>query len=96
MRFVTIRDLRNNSAEIQRQLPEEKEMVLTSNGKPFAILSATSADTLEEELTMIRRAQALAAVNCLQTRSVKLGTDRISLDEINKEINIQRGRRRQK
>ena len=80
MRFVTIRDLRNKSAEIQRQLPEEKEMVLTSNGKPFAILSATSADTLEEELVMIRRAQALAAVNYLQTRSVKLGKDLISLD----------------
>ncbi len=94
MRFVTIRDLRNNSAEIQRQLPEEKEMVLTSNGKPFAILSATSADTLEEELVMIRRAQAMTAVNYLQTQSVKLGTDRISLDEINKEISTQRGRRR--
>lgn len=90
MRFVTIRDLRNKSAEIQRQLPEEKEMVLTSNGKPFAILSATSAETLEEELTMIRRGQAMAAVNHLQTQSVKLGIDRISLDEINAEINSQR------
>jgi len=94
MRFVTIRDLRNKSAEIQRQLPEEKEMVLTSNGKPFAILSATSADTLEEELVMIRRAQAMTAVNYLQTQSVKLGTNRISLDEINEEISIHRGRRR--
>lgn len=96
MRFVTIRELRNKSAEIQRQLPEEKEMVLTSNGKPFAILSATSADTLEEELIMIRRSQAMAAVNYLQTQSVKSGTDRISLDEINAEINLQRKARRGK
>ena len=39
MRFITIRDLRSKSAQIQRELPKEKEMVLTSNGKPIAILS---------------------------------------------------------
>lgn len=37
MRFITIRDLRSNSAKIQRELPKEKEMVLTSNGKPITI-----------------------------------------------------------
>lgn len=96
MRFVTIRDLRSKSVEIQRRLPEEKEMVLTSNGKPIAILFATSSDTLEEELAMIRRAQAMTAVNFMQTQSVKSGADRISLDEINKEINAQRRSRRQR
>jgi antitoxin (DNA-binding transcriptional repressor) of toxin-antitoxin stability system len=86
MRFVTIRDLRGGSAKIQRQLPKEKEMILTSNGKPIAILSATSGDTLEESLAMLRRARAMAAVSCMQSKSVELGADRMSLVEINKEI----------
>ena len=47
MRFVTIRDFRSKSAQIQRELPKEREMVLTSNGKPIAILTATSADRIE-------------------------------------------------
>lgn len=96
MRFVTIRDLRSKAAEIQRRLPQEKEMVLTSNGKPIAILFATSPDTLEEELAMIRRIQAMTAVNYMQTQSVKSGADRLSLSEVNKEIDIHRRSRRQK
>lgn len=94
LRFVTIRDLRSKSAQIQRLLPEEKEMVLTSNGKPIAILSAVSKDTLEELLVAFRRARAMAAVNSMQTRSVELGADRISLGEINKEIAAERKSRR--
>lgn len=94
MRFVTIRDLRSKSAQIQRLLPKEKEMILTSNGKPIAILSATSESTLEESLIALRRARAMAAVDYIQTRSVRLGTDRMSLDEINREIAASRKSRK--
>ena len=86
MRFITIRDLRSKSAKIQQELPKEKEMVLTSNGKPIAILIATSAERFEESLAMIRRLRAMEAVDLMQRRSVEAGTDRMSLEEINKEI----------
>lgn len=86
MRFITIRDLRSKSAQIQRQLPKEKEMVLTSNGKPIAILSATSGDTLEKSLAMARRIRAENAVTSMQKRSMEVGNNRLSLDEINAEI----------
>ncbi|BCV22168.1 hypothetical protein hamaS1_22370 [Moorella sp. Hama-1] len=39
MRFVTLRELRLKSGEIWRQLQKEGEMVITSNGKPVAVLS---------------------------------------------------------
>ena len=93
MRFITIRDLRSKSSQIQRDLPKEKEMVLTSNGKPIAILSATSADKIEESLAMIRRVRAIMAVDYIQRRSVEVGTDRMSLEEINKEITTARKNR---
>jgi len=93
MRFITIRDLRSKSAQIQRDLPKEKEMVLTSNGKPIAILAATSADKIEESLAMIRRVRAIMAVDYMQRRSVEVGTDRMSLEEINKEITTARKNR---
>ena len=63
MRFITIRDFRSESAKIQRDLPKEKEMVLTSNGKPIAILTATSPDKIEESLAIIRRLRAMQALN---------------------------------
>lgn len=94
MRFITIRDLRSKSAQIQRELPKEKEMVLTSNGKPIAILTATSADKFEESLAIIRQMRALEAVDLMQRRSVEKGTDRMSLKEINQEITAARKERK--
>jgi antitoxin (DNA-binding transcriptional repressor) of toxin-antitoxin stability system len=96
MRFVTIRDLRSKSAQIQRELPKQKEMILTSNGNPIAILSAVSEDTLEESLSALRRTRAMAAVAYIQRRSVELGTDRLSLKEINKEITAGRKSRKRR
>lgn len=40
MKFLTVRDLRNKSAQIWKDLLEKKEMVITNNGKPVAILSS--------------------------------------------------------
>ncbi len=96
MQFITIRDFRNRSAEIQKQLLKEKELVLTSNGKPIAVLTSTSAERIEETLTMIRRLRAMEAVDLMQRRSVEAGTDRMSLREINKEIIAARRKRRAK
>ena len=86
MRFVTVRDLRGKSAQIWRKLNQDKEMVITSNGKPIAILSATSEGSLDETLAAIRTARAIGAVEAVQYQSVKRGLDKMSMEEINTEI----------
>ena len=93
MRFVTVRELRGNSAGIWRELSTEREMVITSNGKPIAILSAVSEETLEESLAAVRSARAIAAVDSMQRASVEAGTSRMSLQEINAEIASARSKR---
>jgi antitoxin (DNA-binding transcriptional repressor) of toxin-antitoxin stability system len=93
MKFVSVRDLRGKSAQLWKELPEEREMVITSNGRPIAILSAISESNLEESLAAFRQARAVKAVASLQRRSVKQGTDRISMDEINAEIKAIRKKR---
>ncbi len=94
MRFVTVRDLRGRSADIWRQLAEERELVVTSNGKPVGVLSAVSEETLEESLAAIRRARAESAVAAMQTQSVKTGRDKMPLKEVNAEVAAVRSRRR--
>ena len=86
MRFVSVRELRSRSAEIWRRLADEQEMVVTSNGKPVAILSAVSQESLDESLSAVRRARALAAVQSMQERSVAAGTHRITRGDIQDEI----------
>lgn len=86
MRFVTVRDLRGRSAEVWKQLAKFREMVLTLNGKPIAIISTTSEELLEENLSTIRRARALAAVQAIQAESVRKGLDKMTMDEIDAVI----------
>lgn len=77
MKFITVRDLRGRSGQVWTKLAREREVILTSNGKPIAILSAVSEDTLEESLTAVRRARAVAAVERVQRQSIQFGTDKI-------------------
>lgn len=95
MRFVSVRELRGKSAAIWKELAEEKDLVVTSNGKPIALLSATSEELLEESLVAVRRARALAAVTAMQQASLKAGADRLSLKEIDAEVKaVRKGRSR--
>ncbi len=93
MKFVSIRDLREKSGEIWKTLPGEGEMVITSNGRPIAILAAVNESNLEESLSAFRRARAVQAVASLQRRSVEQGTDRIPMEEIDAEIQAVRRKR---
>lgn len=96
MKFLSVRDLRSKSGEVWKGLESTREMVVTSNGRPIAILSAVTEDTLEETLAAIRRARAVAAAAEMQRRSVELGTDAMTAKEIDSEIAaVRRVRRRQ-
>jgi antitoxin (DNA-binding transcriptional repressor) of toxin-antitoxin stability system len=96
MKFVTIRDLRSKSAQIRRNLPKEKEMILTANGNPIAILTAVSEDNMEDVLNAFRRVRAVTAVSSIQKRSCDLGKSHISFEEINEEIHAVRKMRKKK
>jgi len=93
MRFITVSELRRRSADIWRHLAEESEIVITSNGKPMAILSAVSSAGLDESLFTLRRTRALRAVEDMQTRSVAAGKHRMSQHAIQTEIDSVRKRR---
>ena len=95
MRFVSVRELRGKSAAVWKELKKEQEMVITSNGKPIALLSSTSEESLEESLAALRSARALAAVDAMQQESLKADTDRLSTKDIDAEIKaVRKGRRR--
>ena len=95
MKFISVRDLRGRSAEVWRQLAEEQELVITSNGKPIAILTATDEESLERSIHEIRRARAAHALGAVQQQSVDTGRNRMSQKEIDQEIAVARRTRRQ-
>ena len=86
MRFISVRDLRGKSAEIWRELADEREMVVTSNGRPIAILAAVNEASLEASLRAFRRARAVDAVMELQRASVERGGYALPPAEVDAEI----------
>jgi antitoxin (DNA-binding transcriptional repressor) of toxin-antitoxin stability system len=94
MKFLSVRDLKTKSSQVWKDLPEQKEMVVTSNGRPIALLSSINENNLEQVLTAFRRARATNALASIQYDSIQKGTDMISMDEINAEIEVIRSKRK--
>ncbi len=90
MEFVSVRELRSRSAAVWSSLAREKDLVVTSNGKPIAVLSATTASTLEASLAALRQARAQLAVGAMQQRARETGADRMTLEDVNAEIDAVR------
>lgn len=86
MKFLSVRDLRGNSARVWRELPGEREMVVTSNGRPVAVLTAVDAGNVEQSLAAWRQVRATQAISDIQRQSVRNGTAELSMDEIDDEI----------
>ena len=95
MRMVSVRDFRSKSASVWRELAKERNLVITSNGKPIGILLSTTEETLEQSLSAARRAQALQALTETQLEAMRDGRSRMPLNEINAEIRKVRRARKQ-
>ena len=94
MKFVTVRELRNDIGRLRAALAAERDVVLTSNGKPFAVLSAVDEDSLEGHLENVRRTRGLLALERCHDAARRAGTDKLTLKEINAVIRQVRRERR--
>ena len=95
MKFLSVRDLRTKSAQVWRDLPLEKEMVITNNGRPVAVITSVNEETVEKSLASWRQVRATQAIVSVQKESMIKGTDNITMDQIDSEIKEAR-RERQK
>jgi antitoxin (DNA-binding transcriptional repressor) of toxin-antitoxin stability system len=94
MKFVTIRDFRNKTAEIRKELETGREIILTANGRPFAMMTRVSPDTVEEEVVALRRARARHVLERIRAHAKAAGVDRMTPEEIDAEIARARAERR--
>jgi antitoxin (DNA-binding transcriptional repressor) of toxin-antitoxin stability system len=93
MKFVTSREVRNNPSQF-RQAVERDDVILTVDGKPFAVAVGTGEDEIEETLDMLRRLRALRAMSRLHRKAEEHGISGMSPEEIDQEIREARKRRR--
>jgi len=87
MKFITVRDFRTSPGKIWKKLPEEQEMIITNNGKPIALLTPLNDSNIEETVKAVRKAKAINSIKKMQEISLKTGTNKLTLLEIDEEIN---------
>jgi prevent-host-death family protein len=71
MRFANVRELKNKTSEILK-LAEKEEVVVTSRGKPTAIIKGVSEEDLEDYL-IENNPKFLAALEKAKEEYVRLG-----------------------
>lgn len=96
MDFVTVRELRAESGKVWEKVEAGEEMVITRNGKPFAIVLHTSPDQLDQTLRAIRAARLQNALDDMHQRAREQGLDTLSVEEIDAEIALARKERRER
>ncbi|MCX6091061.1 MAG: type II toxin-antitoxin system prevent-host-death family antitoxin, partial [Candidatus Atribacteria bacterium] len=84
VKFVSSKELRNNPAQLWKFI-ENEEVVITVNGKPMAIVVGAEND-IEEQLKIMRRSRAKVALEKLRSYSVQQGFDKLTEDDIDREI----------
>ena len=90
MKFLSIRELRSSTARIRDMLSDDGKIVLTTNGKPAAIMIEVDEDSFEDVLDDLRASRSRRAIRLLQEQAVKQGLNTMTLDEINVEISAAR------
>jgi len=95
MEIITVRDLRLRPGDIWRRLKDRRELVLTSNGRPVALMIGVAGDEdIDATLRAVRRALTQAAVSRMRVSAARSGADRLSKEAIDDEIAAARLERR--
>ena len=83
---ITVTDLRTRLGQVRRRLRQAKNLIITSHGKPIALMCYASEADVESLLAALRRARALVAMPQMREAVRASDLDQLSLDEIDAEI----------
>ncbi len=96
MKFMSVRELRNQSGQLQEAVAEEA-VTLTVNGKPVALIIGLGESEDPAELErLIRQAKAQWAVSRIRKRAQQTGLDGIAPEEIEQEVRLARAERQRR
>jgi len=86
MKFISSRELRISPGAVWRKLDQEKDLVITSNGRPIGVLTLANEDGLEDVLASLRAGRAQRAALTLRRAAVARGLNKLTDREIQEVI----------
>jgi antitoxin (DNA-binding transcriptional repressor) of toxin-antitoxin stability system len=94
MNLIAIKDLKQ-PRRLKERLHEEKELLLTSDGRPVAVLvNLEASDDPETVIQSIRDSRSRLALGRIREAASRHGTARLSPAQINREIAAARASKR--
>ena len=95
MDFVPYRLLRNEPASLRQKLEDEGQLVVTVDGKPFAIMiDLSDAENLDDILLMVSRLRAQMAARAIRSQARRKGVDKLTDDQVDDLIQKNRKERK--
>ena len=90
MKFVSSRELRISPGTVWKKLDQEKDLVITSNGRPIGVLTLANEDSLEDVLASLRAGRAQRTALTLRQSAMARGLSKWSDKDI--DYLIRKGR----
>ena len=94
MEFLSIREFNTSPKKTRAVLKQNGKVILTNNGKPSMLIFDITGQNFENLIDTLNRAEAMRLLEEIQMQATRGGLNSMSMEEINKEINIQRRQRR--
>ena len=96
MQFLTIRELSKSPKETLTRLDSDGKAVLTNNGKPQALLFRIDGNSFEKTLSLLRKLEFMQNITEMRLTSMRNGSSKMNIEEINAEIRAARKEKKQK
>ena len=77
MEFYSVRELRTNTKSIWKELSKDNDVVITNNGKPYALMVGIPEGRFDETVRALRQAKALAAMDRMRNQAEKINSCQI-------------------
>jgi len=95
MQFVPYRMLRAGPSALRKKLESEGELVVTVDGKPFAVMiDLSETESMEDILLMISRLRAQMAARSIRSSARRNGLDTMSVEQIDEIVSKTREERK--
>ncbi len=95
MEFIPYRVLRNEPTALRKKLEDQGELVVTVDGKPFAVMiDLAGSENMDDILLMVSRLRAQMAARAIRSQARRDGLDKLSEEQIEALIQKTRAERK--
>lgn len=82
MNCISIQELGSRAPDLARQLEQERELLVTNDGKPVGVIFAADEETLDPCMRALHQIKNMLALRRVQQESVERGLDKLTMEEI--------------